>query len=128
MTTKLFFGGLGIVQAIVGCILAWANFGHLIGGFGLIAVGALLVSGVLKILFGFVYESVVNLQRTIGGSFLLEGVYFGTGYQFLVEVGVYEARLWVYVLVTLCALILMVVGIGVLRDRSAFPGFFPKQS
>ena len=128
MTVKLFFGGLGIVQVITSCVLAWANLGHLTVGFSLIVVGALFVSGVLKILFGFVCENVVNVQRTIGGSFLFEGVYFGTGYQFLVEIGVYEARLWAYVLATLSALILMGVGIGVLRDQSAFPGFFPKQS
>lgn len=128
MNVKPLFGGLGIVQIIVGCVLVWVNSGHLIEFFGLIALGTLLVSGVLKILFAFVSENAVNVQRTIGGSFLLDGLFFGTGYQFRVEIGTYEARLWAYVLVALSALTLIVIGIGILHDRMAFPGFFPEQS
>lgn len=128
MNVKPLFGGLGIVQIIVGCVLVWENSGQLIEFFGLIALGTLLVSGVLKILFAVVSENVVNVQRTIGGSFLLDGLLFGTGYQFLVEIGTYEARLWAYVLVALSALTLIVIGIGILHDRTAFPGFFPEQS
>lgn len=128
MKTKLLFGGLGIIQVLVGCVFVWASRGHAIGFFGLITLGSLLVSGILKICFSFVSENVINAQRTIGGSFLLEGIFFGTGYQFLVEIGTYESRLLGYVLAALSASTLIAIGIGVLRDRVAFPGFFPEQS
>ena len=82
----------------------------------------------LKIFAGFLSENGVNAQRSIGGAFLLDGFVFITYYQLQVEVGTYEPQLWAYVLATLSALTMIGIGIGILRDRTAFPIFFAEQS
>lgn len=128
MGGKLLLGGLGVVQIVIGGILVWVHLGHITGVFGVTALGALLLSGVLKILAGFLSENVVDAQRTTGGSFLLDGLLLVTGYQFQVEIGTYEPHLWAYAWVSLSALTLIGIGTGILRDRTAFPIFFAEQS
>jgi len=112
MDNKLLFGSLGVIQIVTGSVLVWAHLGHIIGFFSVAAFSALLVSGVLKIIAGFLSENAVNAQRSIGGSFLLDGVVFITYYHFQVEIGTYEPRLWAYVLAALSALILIGIGTG----------------
>jgi hypothetical protein len=128
MNNNLLFGSLGVVQIVTGSVLVWAHLGHTTGIFGVAAFSALLVSAVLKILAGFLSENAVIAQRSIGGSFLLDGIAFVTYYHFQVEIGVYEPRLWAYVLAALSALTLIGIGTGILRDQTAFPIFITEQS
>jgi hypothetical protein len=128
MDNKLLFGSLGVVQIVMGSILVLANLGHITGIFGVTAFSTLLVSGVLKIFAGFLSEDGVDAQRSIGGTFLLDGLVFITYYQFQVEIGTYEPQLWAYVLATLSALTMIGIGIGILRNRTAFTIFFAEQS
>jgi len=128
MDNKLLFGSLGVVQIVTGSVLVWAHLGHIIGIFGVAAFSTLLVSAVLKIIAGFLSENAVNAQRSIGGSFLLDGIVFITYYQFQVEIGTYEPLLWAYVLAALSALTLIGIGTRILRDRTAFPIFISEQS
>jgi len=127
MNARLLFGGIGVVQLIVGSVLVWANPGRVTSVFGVAFLGGLFVTGAIKLIAGFVATDAVAIQQTTSGAFLLDGLLYGIGYQFFIDVGTYEAHPVGYVLAAGSALTMVGLSIGIRRGQMAFPTDYPNQ-
>lgn len=115
------FGAWGVVQFALGGLLLWANAGQVASFIGVAAFGCLFASAASKVLAGFVFRETTGVRASASVAFVLDGLLLVSGYQFLVDVGTYEARTGADVLAALAAVTMIGIGVGIVRGQVAFP-------